>query len=458
MADSRLEGGLIVTTSASCIVKGQSWPGIPTLVWPDGIDEAASDWFRTLVVERGAATSSAHEYANMLRPFLRFCRSRNRDWRTVDDEFLIVWREQQRRSTGVGVARVNSCLRTIFSFYQWAEESGRTRYQVGVYAPDELPPALIGHRFPISAKRSFSKGRSGRVHGAWTTPLTLAVSGTKSRMRHTPTDEEIRRVHEALVEAKHRERNSLMFAWMEAAGPRRAEIGRILKSHIPTIEHIGDLIDRDEPWSFVVVRKGGAAKPLEGPPDLLLRTSDYINYERREIVDHCLATIVGYREPDEVFISGTTGMPLHPDTVTSLGRLSFQRAGIERASAHRLRARYAVRVIEELLEAIVGDDVRIGSQSSWFETILVKAAEKMGHGSPQSLRPYLTYVLNRRIQTAEATKAGALVGRMRELERSVAAWVQRLRENRSLHEIGGMIAAGRNVEAAAALRQMADGL
>jgi hypothetical protein len=81
--DLRSSDGIIVLTDITCIVKGQPWPGIPTLVWPDGVDEAASDWLRTLVVENDVSLSSAREYAKIIRPFLRFCRERGRIWTTA---------------------------------------------------------------------------------------------------------------------------------------------------------------------------------------------------------------------------------------------------------------------------------------------------------------------------------------------------------------------------------------
>lgn len=81
--------GLIIGTSAACKIKGRSWADIPTLVSPEGIDEAASDWLRNLVVNQGISISSAHEYANVIRPFLRFCRQQGRTWQSVDDDFLM---------------------------------------------------------------------------------------------------------------------------------------------------------------------------------------------------------------------------------------------------------------------------------------------------------------------------------------------------------------------------------
>lgn len=124
---------------------------------------------------------------------------------------------------------------------------------------------------------------------------------------------------------------------------------------------------------------------------------------------------------------------------------------------HRLRARFAVRVIETLVDALFQDQI-IGSDSSWVETILIKAAELMGHSDPRSLRPYLTYVLNRRIQTADATKAEKLASRLRQLRLHEGTLVRRLGQHRDLHEAAKHIQAGRDVEAASTLRKMADKL
>lgn len=460
MSTAELAQGIIISTGLSCRLKGQSWSGVPTLLWEDGVDEAASDWFRVLVVERGVATSSAREYAKTLRPYLRFCRQRGKPWQTADDDFIIMWREHLRRGLGVEAARVNASLKTIFAFYRWAEENKVIRFQVGIYTTDELPESLQHTSFPISAKRSFSKTRHGRVYNGWTTPLTLSEAKKGSHVRHTPTEDEIRELHEVTVERAFGERDSLMLSWAEEAGPRRFEFLQISKAHMPTPAQLADLIERDEPWSITLTRKGrkgGNSSTISALPDLLIRTMDFIDHGRREIVQHCLSTIVGYREPGEVFLSSTTGQVLHPDSVTSIGRRNFTRAGIRGANIHRLRARFAVRTVETLLDAVF-DGEEIGSHSNWIETILVKASESMGHASPQSLRPYLTYVLNRRIQTADASKADRLDARLRQLRHYEGTLVRRMSSHSDLHGAARHIEAGRHAEAAKELRRIADSL
>lgn len=449
--------GLIVLTDSRCHVSGRSWRGIPTLVWPDGVDEAVSDWLRAQVVDYGVAVSSAHEYAKVIRPFRRYCRRRRMPWQSVDDEILISWREYLHQAMKVSVNRVNASLTTIFSFYRWAEENKYLRYRVGIYTDDELPVAIARTTFPISARRVFTKSRHGQVHGNWATPLTLSESRQTVHIRHTPTEDEIRKLHVAAVGRLHGERDSLMFSWAEEAGPRRAEILQVGKSHMPTMEQLDALIEHDEYWPVIVRRKGGLTQALNAPPDLVLRTLDYRDGGRRRIVEACRKTIVGYREPDEIFLSSRTGMPLHPDSVTAIGRQVFGAAGIARANIHRLRARFAVRTVETLVDAVFGDRM-IGSESNWVETILVKAAEMMGHASPRSLRPYLTYVLNRRILNADGTKANALAARLRQLKLAEGTLVRRLQSQKDLQIVASHLQAGRRKDAASLLRRMADQL
>lgn len=455
--ETNLDLGLIVSTDSSCRINDQAWEEIPTLIWPEGIDEAASDWLRTLVVEYGIAVSSAREYAKIMRPFLRFCRERRRSWQSVDDSFLIVWREHIHRSLKVDDSRVITSLKTVFSFFRWAEETKRIRFHVGIYAADEIPPALRDVKFPISAKRSFTKGRHGRVYGNWTTTLSLSSQKVTSRIRHTPTEEQIRDLHESTVERLQGERDSLMLSWAEETGARRSEFLRVGKFHMPTSDMVADLIERDEPYIIHVKRKGGKTKPLNVPIDLIIRTQDFIEFTRLEIVDECRRKFVGYIEPDEVFISSTTGLKLHPDSVTSIGRREFLRVGIKNANIHRLRARFAARVIETLVDALFDSQI-VGPESSWIETILVKAAEIMGHADPRSLRPYLTYVLNRRLKTADASKAERLSTKLRQLRLHEGTLVRRLNQQKDLHNIAVHLQAGRNGEAAAELRRLADEL
>lgn len=452
---SDLHEGVIVFTNNSCVIRDRVRSGIPTLVWSDGVHEAASDWLRELVVVHGLAKSSVLEYAKIMRPFLRFCRDRKRGWDTVDDSFLLIWRSHLQDVECVSVRRINTVLTTIFAFYRWAEEKNRIRYRVGIYCEDELPDAMRGTAFPISAIQSFSKSQTGKVFGNWTTPLTLGGSETSSRLRHTPTELEIQGLHSVVAERSNGSRDSLMLSWAEEVGYRRAEILRVGKSHLPNLNELSGLIERDEPWTISVERKGGKSKPVIVPVELIIRTNDFIQFERSEIVSRCKRTLVGYSEPNEIFLSSRTGKALHPDSVTSIGRRIFHQAGITNANIHRLRARFAVRTVETLLDSVFDSHV-IGSDSNWVETILIKAAELMGHADPRSLRPYLNYVLNRRLQTTDATKAERLSSKLRQLSLHEGTLLRRLNEVQELLHIASLLKSGKSSDASMALRSMAE--
>lgn len=456
MTVSNLADGIVLKTDASCVIEGQAYPGIPTLVWPEGIDQAASDWFRDLIRKADALPSSAYEYAKILRPFLRYCRAQDLDWRTVDDRILMRWRDRMLIQ-GAGISRVKSILQVIFQFYFWAERSGRLRYRVGVYSEDDLPEHMVGVTFPISAKRQLSKTRSGRSYERWVSTISVKGENQKTSPRHTPTEHEIRSLHEVVAQNRNSERDSLIFSWAEETGARRAEILRICKSSLPGLIELGEIIECDEPCVVEVLRKGGKVLPLVVPPDLVIRTLDYIKIEREDIVSQFAGTIVGYAEPDEVFLSTSTGQVLHPDSVTAIGSRAFRRADIKRASLHRLRAKFAVSIVESLVEAIFAGQA-VGSVTNWRETILVKAADMMGHAHPASLMPYLNFVLDRRLQVSPSVRLRQLEARLRQLRLSEQAQIQRLAAIATLREAAVQIQSGRKGDAAQALQKIANDL
>lgn len=452
----RLEDGIIVTSDQICMVKGRGREGIPTLIWPDGIDEVASDWFRYLIVVTDLAASTVHEYANLLRPFLRFCRREERDWRTVDDDFLIRWRDRlivERVST----SRVNDSIQRVFTFYCWAEREGILRHHVGIYPDHELGPEWIGRKFPLTAVRISSKYGYGRSYLSWRSTIKARRGEQSSPMRGTPTEQQIQKLHGVVMGRGQAERNSLILSWAERTGARRAEILQVRVSQLPSLEVLAELIGRDEQWTIEVKRKGGRTKRMYVPHRLIRMSHEYVIYERSEVVSRCRREIKGYREPDHLFLSSKTGKVMHPDSVSAMGRKVFRKAGIEDANIHRLRARFAVRTIETLVDALF-ENKTIGAESNWSETILIKAAEMMGHAHPSSLKPYLNYVLNRRIQTSDAMARSNVQSETQQAKLQLDTTVRRLALASELGDAAEDIRGGDKASAAATLRRVADAL
>ena len=116
----------------------------------------------------------------------------------------------------------------------------------------------------------------------------------------------------------------------------------------------------------------------------------------------------------QVFLAERGGA-LKPDSVTSLGKKAFKKAGVRNSNVHRFRAKFLLATIEALIDAMDIDPERVLPGSDMAETILVKAVEVMGHSSVASLRPYLNYALNRRVQNSQAFKVRNLEAKVRQL-------------------------------------------
>jgi integrase len=224
-----------------------------------------------------------------------------------------------------------------------------------------------------------------------------------------------------VAQKRHGVRDSLLFSWAEETGGRRKEILSINIAQLPSPEELERLIEEDRPWHIRIVRKGGKKWELIVLPDLLMRTLDYIRSERKQIVEtHGV-------NPEEVFLS-ERGHVLRPDSLTKLGKKAFEKAGVHNSNVHRFRAKFLLATIEALIDAMDVDPERVLPGSNMAETILVKAVEVMGHSSVESLRPYLNYALNRRVQNSKAFKLRNLDAKIRQLFHREAEARERLRK------------------------------
>lgn len=408
--------GWIVAGGISTVL-GQEFSGIPALVWHDGVDGDASDWFRHMRVKEDLSVKTVAEYANVLRVCLRRCRKSGLDWRDINDDWLVAWRLHLINQKRVSKARANLCIAVAFKFLLWAERTRRLTFRVGAYAPGDLPDEIRGRPFAVSAKMVRLRAGEKHMAGRWVSGIAAASKSQWKRQRHTPSEKEVRRVHALAATARNSVRNMLILSWAEETGARRGDLIQLKLSHLPSPTTLQALIEEDEPFLLPVLRKGRLSGHLGALPDLLIRTLDYVAHERKS----CLSRIVE-RNPDFtdegwLFVSERTGGGLHEDSVTSICGDLFKRAGVERSSLHRLRARFAVNIVTTLVDAVFDDDMTVGNASSWVETILTKAAEAMGHRSPASLKPYLGIVLDNRLKRSVAWQLSRDEARAKGLER-----------------------------------------
>jgi integrase len=436
----------IVVTDQSCRI-GTIRYDIPTIVWSDGIELAASDWLRHLVVTNALETSTVGQYAKIMRAFLRHCQAKRRDWFSVDDEFLRAWRDGRRGK--VDDLQVISDLNIVFQFYVWAEETELLSYHVCAY--DKMPEGRSRRDFPISARRR--KSAKGTTTG-WASTLTFRASKAIEGRRNTPTNEQVISVHEQLLKATHGERDALIAAWAEESAGRLSELLQVRKRDLPSKEELERLLSNEEDAEIHIGhRKRRSKAPLSANPFLLISTIEWVEGGRKKIVDGCRKKHVGYREPDELFISSTTGKVLDADSVTKIMSAAFKNAGVKKASLHRLRAKAIVTLLESLVDSYLEMNIVVEPGSQWAETVLIKAAEMAGHASPMSLRPYLNFVLARRMSLTDAARRARKAAEIRDQERRAAAAKASLEQTSEIAAAMKLLRSGKAEAAGEVLRQ-----
>jgi integrase len=376
----------LVFTDERCLVAGQPRPAIPTILGPNGIVEAPSDWLRTVAVKQRAPKTSLLVYAKILREFFEHLNDRRKSWREVNDEFFIEWRDAML-AKGTSKGRVNNKLRTVFHFYLWAEKTNLIRHTVQLSERGN---------YPISTNLLF-----GKYGSKYTSPLLIANPDQPTR--HTPTDAEVDKLHEGL-EGAHACRDGLILSWAEETGMRREEILSLQIGQIPNAETIFELQNLGKDHAISIKGKGGKYATVTVQPELLTRTRDYLDFEREEAWQRARGRNPLLRSCTGVFLS-ERGTPLHPDSASRRISRLFKKADIPAAALHRLRAVYITRLAELLVEKL---DER-GAPLS-LETIVLLIMQAGRWKSPTTIRYYVNEVRARRASRdyAELPKVGRL--------------------------------------------------
>ena len=122
-----------IVTDAECVMRKNSYPGIPIFFDADGVVEPFSDYMVHVVREQRRPATTARTYAAYLQKFMKYLASIGVDWTDVTDGTLIAWRDGLLERQCLTPGTVAAYLSTVFAFFCWAEESGRVRYAVNLY-------------------------------------------------------------------------------------------------------------------------------------------------------------------------------------------------------------------------------------------------------------------------------------------------------------------------------------
>ena len=366
-----------VVTDTRCVVRDNAYPGIPIFFDSDGVIEPFSDYMVHVVREQGRPATTARTYAAYLQKFLKHLASIGVVWTDVTDGTLLAWRDALLGQQHLEEGTVAAYLSAAFSFYRWAEESGRVRYVVNLYAGrDGVRPTRDERSYQISAKRS----RRGEVY--W--PHLPKDPG--GAVRHTPSHEEIERVHVEVFETQTGARDSLLLSLYEDCYLRRSEALSLTVRDVPFWEDIESKIMDAKVFTLFVRGKGNKLRPVIVLPELMASAREYIEGERARVVAQAKLRHLRYVDPGALFLSQTSGRALTRDYVSGRISKAIRLAGVENASGHRLRASG----LTALVAAYDGFD-----ESGKFlpaEQVLWKAAEAAGHEHWRTLEPYLRIV------------------------------------------------------------------
>ncbi|MGO7018622.1 hypothetical protein [Rhizobium leguminosarum] len=372
---------------------------VPMLQWGGRIDEEVSDWLRYLAISIKAPETSLKTYSSVIRDFTRFRRRHHILWDEVDDG-LIQKFQSFKLASGVKADVVNQYTDIVFGFHIWLEETGRLTGHVQLSPGSNTGKKKID--FKITSKSSSPSSwkvddAPGRV---WNHRLKLSNTSKRNK-RHTPNKEEVGRLHDAVLDQKHGERNILLFLWAEKTGARRFEVLQVNVQDLPTDAERDVIADKGGTWAIQVFRKGRDEKgDLFVPVDLLRLTAQYVKYERATIVTRCEER--GKTVEDSLFLT-EKGKCLAASSLTGLSRIAFIKSGVLRSSYHRLRAVFATQETKKAVEALESGHLQLVPGTNWTQTILLRVAELLDHSNLQSLEHYLNDFLNARIQRAQAT-------------------------------------------------------
>ena len=361
-------------TDSRCVINGNAYPGIPICFDERGIIEPVSDFMIHLVYELRRPATTARTSAMHLQAFLKRISRVGVSWADVTDDVLSQWREDLLRQSRIAPGTVRAYLSTVFDFYCWAEDTGRVRDAVNLRTGrDGLRPTRDERTYRISAKCS----PRGALYWARLPKDPGAVP------RHTPTTDEIERVHIKVFETQTGERDSLLLRFYEDCYLRRAEALSLTVRDIPCWEDIESKLQAEKAFSLSVCGKGRKLRPVIVLPELMALAREHIEGERARVVARAKRRNPRYVDPGALFLSHTTGRALTKDYVSARLSKAIRAAGVKDASGHRLRASG----LQALVDAYDGFDE--SGERLPAEQVLWKVAERAGHKHWRTLEPYL---------------------------------------------------------------------
>ena len=262
----------------------------------------------------------------------------------IDDDWLEAYADQILERNSNFPIYVSQILTTVINFLVWCEDNEYCKNLIGTASTFKIRI--------ISNKDSF------------THQLIQYYSKQKSPLKLAPKEEWIEKV----LAVEHFKSNSLetrfsvMVDWGKDAGLRAHEICALNIDQIPARDEIEKSLIAKKNINIVLnVTKGMKKSTIPVSPDLLKKTRDYMDFERKEIIkkfrEKSQLTRKAYSPPQEVFLSLKTGQALHPRTLSNQIRTGWCQAvkdgeltEDQHVWTHGLRHRFATTISKGVSE------------------------------------------------------------------------------------------------------------
>lgn len=397
-------GPKVLTTDSSFIVAGASYFETPILVDAYGdIIEVPSKWLVYLGTMH-TARGSVLQYASALCSFWRYLQQvARKPWRQVNDTLLQAWRNRMlgdisREDVHKRKRTINKKLYVVLNFYQWCEEQGYVKDIIGVTPPGKAP-------YPIRLVEIVYRNQK-RV------TTHLLYKERRAPRLPVPTGDEVDLLYLHLSGPDPADqRNVLLAKWALDSGMRESEVLDRIVSELPTIAECQALKDVDRLYWMPIIGKGETPRKVPVTADVLLETHAFVSTVDENALcprDLMLNKRKKKSKEDRIFLSATTGAPLRRESVSHIFSRAFLlvtgRPDRRSLHFHRLRARFASKLVQELATQTI-EEGRSVHDSDEQRLILQRTADILGHQDLDSLRYYLNTFIDRDEATLSTSAA-----------------------------------------------------
>lgn len=395
-------GPKVLKTDSSFALSGVPYSGTPLMVNPFGDVIVEPSLWLIYMRTMNTAPGSVSQYATALCSFWRHLQYvARKSWLQVDDALLQRWRDGMVAGTSPELLQirkrtVNKKLYVVLEFYRWAQEQG--------YVSDIIGPTVQGkHPFPIRLIEVKSRHRI-----SLTSPLLYKTR--RSAPLPVPSQEEIDQLYVLLAgNDPVDQRNVLLAQWALVSGMRRSEVLDRDVNELPTLARCQKFKEAERLYWMPIVGKGGVERLVPVSPEVLIETHRFIATGSKvpSPRDVMLRKSKRTTREGKIFLSSTTGKPLNLQSVshifTRIFRIVTGQTDGRSLHYHRLRARFASKLVQELAVQAIEKGSSIHDQSTQL-LILDRAANILGHQDTKSLRYYLNVFID---QHDDATAAAA---------------------------------------------------